>query len=471
MISENSKKITSYILIILSIVFVGIIAISSTYSIMTADDFTHGVLIGVKHVDFISYFKASWSYMIEVYKTWQGTYFSMFLQALLSPANNGELLQLDIEMFISNILLFMSLAFLIFKGLSFKKNDLLIKSIFYFLVVIQITCYIDYYYEIYYWFSGATSYSMPLSLSMFGIAFTLMYIRERKTKYLLLTCICGLCSGGGSLTVAAFGCYCILTVCIYDYLNTKKINKGNLTIFIIWVMSAIINVLGPGNYIRAGVDRGRTISLASGLIGCVLQVLMRCKAILLESPIVFVLLVALVTGHYFGSKENIKNKIITSLVFAFISFVVAFPVALATGGPNVSSRLCFITDFPIYLSSLFLFFTIGSSIKKQINKKMISLILLLVLVASIVLVKPNNIIITTTNLIDGSYYEYKEKYKGILEYVKSEEGSKSDLVIKKQDYPNDLNCFNNLNLSTDSTYWINEGISKFYGINSILREE
>lgn len=271
------------------------------------------------------------------------------------------------------------------------------------------------------------------------------------------------------MTVAAFGCYSTLTIFIYDYLNKKKIKKECIFIFVIWVISAVINVLGPGNYIRAGVNSGKTISLVKGFTGCILQVLIRCKGIFLDSPIVLVLLIAALTGLYFGDKGNFKNKMISSIVFVLVSYVVSFPVALATGGPNTSSRLCFLTDFPIYLSSIFLAYNIGIFIKDKVKGKYIRYVTLIVFVISAILIKPNNILITTNNLINGSYSEYHKKYELIFNQFDKQEGQ--DVVIKKEDYPKDLECFVNFDIESDPSYWVNVGIAEFYNLSSIRVEE
>lgn len=467
--SDKSKNYISYILLALSIISIGVITCSSYYSILTADDFSHAYQVGVSHVGFISYFKASIDYSILEYNNWQGTYFSMFLQALLSPANNGGLIQLSIEMIVSNILLFGTLALLIFKGFKFRDNDLFIKSIVYFLIVIELTWFLTKYREIYYWFSGATSYAYPLELCLIGLTLNLNYIKDNKVKYLIFSLLCGICSGGGSLTIAAFGCYTTLVIFIYDYLNKKKINKGNIVIFIVWVLAALINTLGPGNYHRAGVDAGKSLSLFKAFTGSVLMVLIRSKAVLLQSAIVFVLFIVILVGSYFGNKDNINNRLITSLLYALVSFVVAFPVCLATGGPNTSSRLSFITDFSIYLSAIYLAYTLGCLIKDKAYIKYIKYASIVVLLITIIFIKPTNIITTTSNLIDGTYSNYHSVYKVFLDGLDDKEGQ--DVIVKKEDYPKDIECFMNFELDKDPTYWINEGIANFYNLKSIRVEE
>lgn len=465
--NDSIKRVISLLMISFSILFVGIIVLSSSYSVMTGDDFSHGALIGARNIDFLSYFKASINYAVYVYNTWQGTYFSMFLQALLSPANNGGLAQISIEMVVSNLLLFGSLAYLIFKCLKFENNSLLIKSVFYFLITATLTVFITYYYEAYYWFSGATSYTFPLSFCLFGLSFNIEYINTKKDKYLILSCLCGLCSGGGSLTVAGLGCYSVLVLAIYDYLNNKVIDKKEIVIFVVWLLGALINTLGPGNYVRAS-SISNSMNLTKALSGSVIMVLLRCKGVLLDTPIVFELLVCIVLGYYFGSKNNINNNMICSILYALLAFVVSFPVCLATGGPNTSSRLCFVTDFAIYISSFLLAYVFGCFLKDKQCGKILNLITVIVFIITAIFIRPNNIVNVTTNLVNGSYIEYRKEYKIIVDSLDEKAGE--DVVIKKDIFPENLKSFMNFELDEDPTFWVNEGIASFYNLNSIRLE-
>lgn len=60
---------------------------ASRWSFYCADDFSHANGVGVFGGNILELLRASFAYMIDTYKTWQGTYFSMFLQAFLSPLN------------------------------------------------------------------------------------------------------------------------------------------------------------------------------------------------------------------------------------------------------------------------------------------------------------------------------------------------------------------------------------------------
>lgn len=100
-----------------------VIAASAGFTVLVGDDFTHGVRVGVFHAPFFQYFAASLQYMKEIYLDWQGTYFAMFLQALLSPINNFGLPQLKAVM-ILNVLLFAAALF----GVIWAAFDFILKE-------------------------------------------------------------------------------------------------------------------------------------------------------------------------------------------------------------------------------------------------------------------------------------------------------------------------------------------------------
>lgn len=465
--NNKHQRYLSVFFICVSSLLVLLTTLVASYSVLTADDFSHGISVGVSNVDFITYLKASWAFMINIYKTWQGTYFSMFIQGLLSPANNLGLTQLSIVMVVNSVLLFGSIALCIFKGLRFKENDLFIKSIFFFIVVVEMTCFVSYE-EIYTWFSGATSYSFPLSFCLIGITCLLQYFKNKKSLYVILACLCGFISGGGSLTIGGFGCYTVLVLVVYDYLNNKKLDKQNIVVLCVWIISALINVLAPGNYIRHGATDSTGLHLITGLTGSIIMVLMRCRDEALYSAIVLFLLISFMVGYYFGDKENSKNKFICALLYALVSFVVSFPVALATSGPNLSNRICFIVDFSIVVSSIPLAYNIGSLIKENNYMKYLVYVSMALFVLSIFTIKPTNIINVINNLSDGNYITYHKEYEEILNKLENSKGL--DVIISNEEYPNDIDGFANLSIDSDSTYWTNVAIAKFYNLRSISKE-
>jgi len=242
--------LVSIICVIIIAAVIAVLAMGAGCTVLSGDDFTHGVRVGAFHVSLPKYFWASLLYVQDLYMDWQGTWFSMFLQAFLSQINNFGLPQLRAVM-VGNALLFLgSLAALLWVGLSFFREEmgmcgggveasrgktagvevsdgtrrlvpfkLLLLTLF-FLTVVNA----DVYAEVYFWFSGAVAYSMPFSLLLFALALLLLANKEtistgRKKGCAAAAAVLLFFSSGGSLAVAGAGCYTALLLTVVFFLR------------------------------------------------------------------------------------------------------------------------------------------------------------------------------------------------------------------------------------------------------------
>ena len=93
--------------IVISLYMILNLTLSASYTVLSADDFSHANGINTFLAEGLNYFEASIKYDLTMYRNWQGTYFSMFCQAFFSPLNGYGLPQLRIIM-ICNALLFLA---------------------------------------------------------------------------------------------------------------------------------------------------------------------------------------------------------------------------------------------------------------------------------------------------------------------------------------------------------------------------
>ena len=251
-----------------------VIAASAGYTVLVGDDFTHGVRVGAFHVPLFQYFAASLRYMKEIYLDWQGTYFAMFIQALLSPINNFGLPQLKVVM-ILNVLLFAGSLFgvvwsafdFIFKDRKMPHIRLTVYSIILFSILDA-----DIFTEIFFWYSGAAAYSIPLSCMLFAVMFFLLsnnnsYSKKKKRVFSICSAFFLFCASGGSLAVTGTGCYVVLLLTVGFYLASRKksntpgkvpgkISLNNIIVTAIGIIGAVINVVAPGNFSRHTQNSG-----------------------------------------------------------------------------------------------------------------------------------------------------------------------------------------------------------------------
>ena len=119
----KEKKWAGIGILIASVIIIAVISITlvagAGYTVLIGDDFTHGVRVGAFHVSLPKYFAASLMYVKDLYMDWQGTWFSMFLQAFLSPVNNFGMPQLRAVMMGNAILFLASLVSLLWTDFPF----------------------------------------------------------------------------------------------------------------------------------------------------------------------------------------------------------------------------------------------------------------------------------------------------------------------------------------------------------------
>ncbi len=238
--TEWIKGIVGSTMLCIPVFAILVIVKASSYTVLVSDDFAHANGVGVLHTSFFPYLGYSAKYSIKEYMNWQGTYFSMFIQALLSPINGFGMRQLRLEMTLNALLFFGSLLFfesMVMKRIGIKEGY--IKMVLLFLGTVPL-CSFDFYFEVFTWFSGAVSYSIPLSLLLLGLTFFIQ-TEENKVCNATIAAIFGVLAMGGSLTICGLGCFVAFLICVCGLIRRKVSTKKRIVILALWVMAAIAN--------------------------------------------------------------------------------------------------------------------------------------------------------------------------------------------------------------------------------------
>lgn len=340
-----------------------VIASSAGYTVFLGDDYTHAVRVGVFHVPFFQYFAASLQYVKEIYLDWQGTYFAMFIQAFLSPINNFGLAQLRIVMIANALFFFISLFYVIWTGFNFVWKD---KKMPHFrLTVFTIILFsildADVYTEIFFWYSGAVSYSIPFSFMLLSVICFFIYNNDRYTNtkknvFTVFASVSLFLAAGGSLSVSGTGCYIILLLSLGFYLISRKISVRNIVVTAVGIAGSLINVIAPGNFARHTYNTGDENSwrLMQCIKWTVKNVWSETERLMRNTMFGVMILIMVMIGIYLS--QNFKNMLkeyglISVLVLGW-GYVTAFPVAFGYSGSEFPNRCCFILDVVLVLSML-----------------------------------------------------------------------------------------------------------------------
>ena len=469
------KRALAVFFILLSAFMIITVIRASTYTVLSGDDFSHGNDVGEFHTGFWSYLLASFRFAGQRYMTWQGTYFSMFLQALLSPINQYGLMQLRCVMFANSLLFYGSLLY--FLTIFMKRNEVkdpLVKCVFIAAVIFAV-CGYDAYNQVFLWFSGSTSYGFPLSVLLVAFSYYIQTDLSDKKAYLISAVLLGFLAMGGTLMIAGLGCYAALLILAHRFLRDRRICPKDLLVFLTWLSGAVINTAAPGNYVRhSWIDDGmhplRSLKYAFTLTD-------RRWQFLTSENFAFLLVAVFACSLYISSnKKKDILKAAFSVLGLFAPVVAVFPMALGYSIDKLPNRCAFIIDIAIIFSSFYCAFTMGEFCKALLDKNSVKAVLVNAALLGVICVLLDGYGLSdfktmhmAAQLHQGVYQDHFNVCRDFLEML-SEYPKGSDVRVSEDEVPYEIDNCRNFCLfpEDDSDYWINKEVAKYFGLNSLV---
>ncbi len=475
MSNKLMKKIILVFSIMVMLVVFGMIIGNAWYTVYFLDDFNHATRIGSFNVGLFDYIKATYLFTKMMYNTWQGTYFSMFLQGLLSPLNNGGLLQLRIVM-VFNAILFLS-SFLFFLNTLISTLDrnigMEIRMSVFALVFVQQFSSIAYP-EIFSWFSGATCYSFPLSFLFISISLALYAEKSHKTIFTVMSIVTGFFAMGGVLAITGMGCSFMLVLFASLVIIEKKPRKNLLIVFASYLAFALFATLAPGNFERRGYVEASINPLKAGFLTAK-KYLYVSESLFKDTGIIVVCLLLLLIGIIVGKyieETAFKKYFIASVLVISVPFATIFPIVLGYGDYTYFPNRCtFLANITITLVVLNISLLMGVILRKYVvgeknTKLMLSLLVIIALVCFLRegnRMEENSAVIQINNLANGSVRTFYNETNALLDEIKN--SSEEDVVLERNPYS--VPQFAEFYLSQDETFGLNVDLANFYGKNSI----
>ena len=478
--SMNTKKklyciISVNVILALTVPYI----ITSSYSILTADDFSYAQSLlsnasGGMIAGFINNLSNAFHLCVDVYFNWQGTYFANFMEGLMNPANGAGMSQLKIAMVCNAILLFFSLSYLVFSLTKSIRLDLKFSLYILLLLVYSVTNF-DFYQEALFWFTGAVTYTLPFSLMLIALASFIQYNNLSKKKFLYASIICGICSMGGSLSITGTGCYLLLLMCAYYILKNRKISIANIIIFSIQVICAFINALAPGNFKRHGTSDNSGLHPHMALRISLENIDSRLDYLTENTVFVAILLLFFVCGLLIGRRQynHIKEYLIISFLALFTPIVTCFPVALGYSSNYFPNRCVFVLDWTLILTISNFVIAIGCFVTSRLKFEHLSEISVVLSVVAVCFILSDYEAVANSptveiskQLCDGTYSNYYAQYLNVLDELSSYPQG-SDVVIYSYKLPYDIPYYFNFYLMEESSNWVNVDMASYFGYNSI----
>lgn len=472
-VKKNIDKglIGVFILIILFVIVVNTIV--SSYTVLVADDFGQFNQASIAEVGILAHIKNSFLAAKTLYMTWQGTFSSSFLLHFLNPSGSGSLALLRTEMIIFTFLFWLLFALFIKKLIdSMVEDNLQIKwGITCFFVLTLATSVV--FEDIFTWFTGAVVYLLPIVFNFFSLLL-LMENKSQNKKLTLISMVFAFLGGGGSLIVTAFNCALWIWVMVIRLITEKEF-KSYLWTFGASFLSAIINVLAPGNFHRQTAEQGSSSTSLLVTIQNTIEVFISNeKWFLIRRDSLIFLFVVCVLAYFIKNKGygTKKKYCIFSILLLFMPLVLIFPVVLGYGVPWLPRRCVFVVTLAMTLTWGNFAFILGSNLKmsKVTNVVLCSVGCLVIVLCSFNQSTYKDMAICRLSycLKNKVFANYYQEYEDMLEYLQEQKGK--DVVLPQEVYPKPIEYFFCFQLSENSESFVNKGISRICGINSLVIE-
>ena len=475
----NLQTVTAIICMVYVVVSVLVFSFAATYTVPLGDD------LFTPHTAYDSLFShigASVSFVARTYVSWQGTFFSFFLSYLLHPFHGkavsgaaGNLMKLKLVMFVNAFLFFAALLYLIYVviRLIMPKQYRLTA----YMSAAVLFCFLNAqsYAEVFFWFTTAVVYSMPVTVMLLTLA---LFIRLRGdgrirhgTALTVLSSVLAFCAGGGVLMVAGALCYILLVILVCDRLASKKWHRPSLIVWGFSLAGALINTLAPGNFVRSG-NVASSVDPLSAVLSSLQTAYLELEHLFSATPLLAGLIVAVFLGILFcegTDAARLKKRISFTCMLMPVLVVTLFPLQLGNGGAGIAVRGQFVFDV-IAIPLLFaLFFFAGQFFALQLASERRTAAALPVLLLLVCVLSLNGITLLglpqygmLRNLANGSYRNYHLRIQQIFEDIWNSE--EQDIVVT---LPEDLEQYQNFLLSTDPDHYINHGLAVQAEKNSI----
>ena len=457
----------------------------SFYNYPSADDYSIGSNCRQIWVQSHNIFAVLWGGVVravEDWLSWMGYFTSNFLMAV-PPSTFGERCYVLTAWIILFALSFSTCYFLkmIFVKV-FHADKYVSHSVSMLMLFVTVQCMVGRV-EAFYWYSGAANYMLVHSMSLlfYGLLISLLYDKGKKRiSKLTIASFLGFLVGGGN-QMTALNVAIVLFVAIGLGMLFKKWNehKGLFIPIILFYIGFVLNVVAPGNWVRAeGVGGMNPIK-------AVLVSFYYCLDYCVEEwsgwPIV-IMVVALVPLFWkMVSKTEFKFSYpLIVVVFGYCLVSAMMTPPLFAVGNMEAARLQAVT-FAMYLLVLTLCegYVVGWVQKKMQKEKpetvgkfsvnetwcLLSCLLFFVAAAGLTIIPEPHYFTASSaiaSLTDGSAKEYGDALKERMVLYNS---GQKDIEVQPLSAQPTLLYFSDI--KEDAGDWENRGLCRYYGIDSV----
>lgn len=246
--------LTGAVMVVLALSLLPIFALAGVDR-ASADDWGCGILTHWAWVDTHSVFRvlqAAFVNVKNIYFSWQGTWFSVFLFSLqpevfshkaywIVPYMMTLLFMAGVSCFLYNLLV---------RLLHISRRDFLLLDGILLLVLIQ---FVPHQTSAIFWYNGAAHYTIPFALAMAAGACFLRYVVSFRRRDIIMASVWMTLLGGTNYLAAFLGLMLFFLFIVLFYRKDHRIFRM-LIPMALEMTGLIISALAPGNAVRGGDD-------------------------------------------------------------------------------------------------------------------------------------------------------------------------------------------------------------------------
>lgn len=410
------------------------------------------------------------------YFSWQGSYFGLFLVGIVDPLRRSGVKGIStflIIIFILFITIIFSIVY-IFNRKTYRKSNFVL---FVTSILVTAGCLnVRLPKEIFFWYTGACTYLVPLLCGFVGLICLEKYYQSKeenvKSKSLLIiSAFLGSLASGGILQVTGFICWLYLLFFLYAFYKKRKLLKIG-GIFLVVLGGALINALAPGNFARQEMSYEK-ISFLKAIYYTIITIINELKYIFSVTYIPWLLIIFIILAFLYHKpiKEKLYHPMLVGVAVILSWFISTFPVCLGYGSSTMEQRGYTILDIYMILGMFLILNSIVNYIKlyKKINLTGEGIIIISIFsVVTIGYFQPqipiSNIpsLLCLRQLISGEAQQFNREWTEILKEIEDTEGSEVNLTIKDNLFDKDI-IYLFPEISENPEKWINDAVAKYYG--------
>lgn len=328
--------------------------------------------------------------------------------------------------------------------------------------------YLPYLHQGFYWYTGAVYYTFYLGLNLIEIAYIIKFFfvnEPLSKKKIRLLCVLIIFIEGGNYATAFINFLMMLTILVLTYFYChKEVFKQVRVITIITAVSLIINMIAPGNLVRAaGVT---SMSPPRAIYHSLKYAFEVCKDWTNLSQIG--LIICLIPVIYLLVKNTTYKFRYPILVCGFMFGLFAAqmtPSFFAESAPGDTRQIDYYYYGYYILMICCLIYLEGWFIRKFEDKIVLSNILPMLIAGAIIIVigvfvndyHNLNAYKTLEDITSGNAEKWLQEYNAAIDILESDED-----VVYLHEINEKTNSLDDLYLNEDPEHWINKGLANYY---------